>query len=310
MNTYLFGEDILKSSICLKALLPISGTASKSIIRFELRQPHEPEPYHWQHQWKEDDDFINLSMAFNEGVFILRFTELCDFILDFGNRHISARPHETLDKTSVEHLLIDQVLPRFLAHEGKMLLHACIVNVHGRTVLFLGKSGWGKSTLAGLFYQAGHTVYSDDCALVYQQDSYWQALATYPSLRLYEDSIEQLFSDDPLLSPVSEYSEKQRIVLPIDSTQIVPPLHAIYFLSDPKLLPTDIAINKMRPSNTCIELIERSFRLDIGNHLQTKALMQSAAILTQNVPAYRLRYPHDFENNTCLLTFLIKHIQE
>ncbi len=311
MNTYLFGDQTILSTIEFKAL-PCQSSASSAVagINVELRAPLEPKLQNWQHEWKESDDSVTLSMAMLENGYLLRFPDLCDFILDIHRRHIQIIPHEALDENTIEHLLVDQVLPRFLAHEGQLLLHACAVDIEGRTVLFLGKSGWGKSTLAALLHHAGYTLYSDDCVLLQSHNAYWQTLATYPSLRLYEDSIENIFANDSLLSPVSEYSDKQRIALTIASAQAAPPLHAMYFLSDPETASTDIQITKMQPANTCIEIIERSFRLDLGNRVQSKQLMTSAAALTQTIPTYRLSYPHDFQNNSRLLAQLIQHTKQ
>lgn len=311
MNTYLFGDQTVQSAINFRALACQSSASGVSnYIKVELLAPQEPKLYDWQHEWKGSDDSITLSMTVHKNGFLLRFPELCDFILDPDQRYIHIIPHEALDENTIEHLLVDQVLPRFLAHEGHLLLHACAVDIQGRTVLFLGKSGWGKSTLAALLHQAGHTLYSDDCVLLQSHGSDWQATATYPSLRLYEDSIESIAVNDSSLSPVSEYSDKQRIALSIEPTQAASPLHAMYFLSDPKTATDHIQITQMQPANTCIELIERSFRLDLGNRKHTQELMRSAAALTKNVPAYRLSYPHDFKNNSRLLAQIIQHIQE
>lgn len=310
MNTYLFGNQILLSSIGFRELPRLPGAVAFSAIRIELQKAHQPEDHHWLHEWKESDDSVTIGVALHGTGYRLRFPELCDFILDTGQRIIHVVPHEELDDYTLEHLLVDQVLPRFLANENQLLLHACAVNVTGRTVLFLGKSGWGKSTLAALFHQSGFTLYSDDCVQLKSDGTNWQAVATYPSLRLYDDSIENIFIGNSSLSPVSEYSDKQRIALVIDHQQTVPPLHAMYFLSDPETVADQIQIQDMRPANTCIELIERSFRLDLGNRAQSRQLMTAAAALTQSVPAYRLSYPHDFENNARLLTQLIQHIQQ
>lgn len=310
LNTYLFGDQILQSTVNFKQLPRLIGAVTFSGIQIALLPAHQPADLQWLHEWKESDDSVTIGIASHELGFLLRFPELCDFILDTGQRIIQVVPHDELDEYTIEHLLVDQVLPRFLAHEGSLLLHACALNVHGRTVLFLGKSGWGKSTLAGLFHEAGYPLYSDDCVLLQLRDAHWQAIATYPSLRLYEDSIDSIFADASLLSPVSEYSDKQRITLPIDQEQLAPALHAMYFLSDPATASTEIQITSMRPANTCIELIERSFRLDLGNRAQSRQLMTSAAELTQNTPAYRLSYPHDFENNSRLLAQIIQHIQQ
>ncbi|MGH8050673.1 MAG: hypothetical protein ACREPB_08460 [Arenimonas sp.] len=310
MNTYLFGNQILQSSLDLKELPRLSGAVILSAIRIELVAVCQPENHHWLHEWKESDDTVTIGIASHPDGYLLRFPELCDFILDPCQRIIQAIPHDELDAYTIEHLLVDQVLPRFLANENHLLLHACAVNIMGRTVLFLGKSGWGKSTLAALFHKNGFKLYSDDCVLLEPNGPQWQAIATYPSLRLYDDSIESIFIDDSSLSPVSEYSDKQRMALTIDREQVVPPLHAMYFLSDPETVTGDISIENMRPANTCIEIIERSFRLDLDNRAQSRQLMTSTAALTQSVPAYRLSYPHNFENNARLLARLLQHIQQ
>lgn len=310
MNTYLFGHQILLSSIDFKELPRLPGAVTFSAIRIEQRPASQPAAFDWLHEWKESDDSVTIAIALHADGYLLRFPELCDFILDTGQRLIQVVPHDELDEYTIEHLLVDQVLPRFLANENKLLLHACAVNITGRTVLFLGKSGWGKSTLAALFHKNGFMLYSDDCVLLEPDGVQWQAIATYPSLRLYEDSIESIFLGDSSLSPVSEYSDKQRMALTIDRDQIVPPVHAMYFMTNPETVTGDIRIEKMRPANTCIELIERSFRLDLANRAQSRQLMTSAAALTQSVPAYRLSYPHDFENNARLLERLLQHIQQ
>ncbi|MEO8001771.1 MAG: hypothetical protein ABI644_07835 [Arenimonas sp.] len=310
MNTFLFGDQTLLSNIDFKELPRQTSAAFSLAIHIQLLPPCLPAAHIWLHEWKETDESTTLSLALMEVGYLLRFPDVCDFVLDTKARQISVIPHEALDEHTIEHLLVDQVLPRFLANEGHLLLHACAVNVNGRTLLFLGKSGWGKSTLAALFHQAGYPLYSDDCVLLKQKDSTWQVIATYPSLRLYEDSIENNLSTQPSLSPVSEYSDKQRIALSVGQEHSVPCAHAMYFLSDPETAPEAIQISPMRPGLTCIEVIQRSFRLDLGNHLQSRHLMTSAAALTQSIPAFRLSYPHDFENNERLLETLLQHIQQ
>ncbi len=310
MNTYLFGNQAVISSLDFKQLPRLQGAVVVSGIRIDLFEPRLPEDIEWQHEWKESDDSVTLGVARHPSGFLLRFPELCDVILDTGQRHISVVPHETLDEHTIEHLLVDQVLPRFLAHEGHLLLHACAVNIKDRVILFLGRSGWGKSTLAALLHKAGYRLYSDDCVMLQQHESQWQSLPTYPSLRLYEDSIENILGQDSSLSWVSEYSDKQRIALVNEPEHEMPKLHAMYFLSDPENTENDIKITPMRPGNTCIELIERSFRLDIGDPSQSRQLMMATAALTQCVPAYRLSYPHDFENNATLLATLLRHIEQ
>jgi energy-coupling factor transporter ATP-binding protein EcfA2 len=68
--------------------------------------------------------------------------------------------------TFSEHRLATTVIPLLLAEWGDLALHASVVDVAGRAVLFCGPSGRGKSTLALLAHRLGHGVLSDDGAIV------------------------------------------------------------------------------------------------------------------------------------------------
>lgn len=61
-------------------------------------------------------------------------------------------------------------LTHFLAWRGRHLLHGAALAVDGQTVLVLGGSGTGKSTLAFAAYQRGWPVLADDAVLVCDRD--------------------------------------------------------------------------------------------------------------------------------------------
>jgi hypothetical protein len=62
--------------------------------------------------------------------------------------------------------VIENVLRPLVAHRalstGGMLLHSSGIVIDGRCLLFVGHSGAGKSTIAGLALDRGHKVLSDD----------------------------------------------------------------------------------------------------------------------------------------------------
>jgi hypothetical protein len=65
-----------------------------------------------------------------------------------------------------EHRLATTVIPLLLAERGELAIHASVVAVDGRAVLFCAPSGRGKSTLALQAHRLGHGVLSDDGAVV------------------------------------------------------------------------------------------------------------------------------------------------
>src|SRR5690606_19444533 len=130
-----------------------------------------------------------------------------------------------------EHMLVDQVLPRLLAQLGHLLVHGSALRIDGRGALFIGPSGRGKSTLAGLMQRQGHTVLSDDCILLVADGERFQALPTYPSLRLNIDSLAALFPVSPDTVSVAAYSEKRRLPMTTPGNLVDGmPVDALYLL--------------------------------------------------------------------------------
>ena len=76
---------------------------------------------------------------------------------------------------------LDELLfQHHLAHAGGLVLHACGVAIGGRAVLFCGRSGAGKTTLARLFRRVlpAATVLSDDRIVVRRRGRSWRAFGT------------------------------------------------------------------------------------------------------------------------------------
>src|SRR4249919_3720578 len=100
---------------------------------------------------------------------------------------------------SLRHVLLDQILPRVLAQQGHLVLHGAAVQTQGgSTLLMLGDSGMGKSTLAAAFGQSGADVLSDDGVLITlsQGETHTvHAVPCYAGLRLWPDSLDSVMSD-------------------------------------------------------------------------------------------------------------------
>jgi hypothetical protein len=206
-------------------------------------------------------------------------------------------------------LLVDQVLPRFLAHRGQLLVHASAVTMAGHNALFLGPSGWGKSTLAGLLRDHGHSVHSDDCVQLRLANGRFHALPTYPSLRLYQDSLDALFPGTTPTSPVASYTEKRRVALDhpaFDAAGV--PVHALYVLNDPANASECARIESLRPSQACQALIAHSFRLDLADRDGNAAHFARCADLANGVPAFGLDYPRDYTHSAALVEAIARHL--
>jgi len=213
-------------------------------------------------------------------------------------------------------------LPRRLAQLGNLMVHASRARTPTGAVLFLGQSGWGKSTLAGLLHRHGFTALCDDCVLLELREGQVWATPAYPGLRLYEDSINQVFSGPPSLAPVADYSSKQRVItLPVPAELLEPhKLLAIHLLGDPQQADDAMSIEPLTPAAACIAPGEHAFKPNPNAHgeksfkrvppARGQAInhLGQAAAFTQTTPAFALRYPHDFARQESLLHMLREHL--
>jgi hypothetical protein len=313
LTTYRFGDRAVISFLPLREL-PILRDATRSVaIAIAAHSPtvRPRRIMRWLHHWRnEHGGGISLSLARLERGYLLRFPKLYDFLLDLERRTITVVPFEGIEENTLEHLLLDQVLPRFLAHEGELLIHASAVTVDDRTVLFLGRSGWGKSTLAGLLQLEGHTVLSDDCVVVRTRAGTVMALPTYPSLRLHSDTLEHVFPDATGLMSVAGQSGKRRLLVrmaeDVDSGRRV---DAIYVLSEPSDAIRDHAIVAQRPAATCLQLIRHAFQLDFTDRERASALLANASEAARSVPAFGLSHPRDFRQAGVLTAMITRHVE-
>lgn len=304
---YRYGACIVSSTLPLPALPPASAGAVDP-IRIDRISQACPDGANWCHHWLDGDEIV-LSLALLGADYWLRFPDLADFLLQPDADRILLAANSSADDTTLEHLLVDQVLPRFLAHREQLLMHASAVTLSGRHALFLGPSGWGKSTLAGLLQQHGHTVHSDDCVELRLANGRHEVLPTYPSLRLYADSLEALFPGTVDTAPVSSYSEKLRVPLELPDRFLTGvPVDALYVLGDPVHASEGVRISPMRPSLTCQALIAHSFRLDLGDGEGNVAHFVRCAAVVNAVPAFRLDYARDFSQSRSLVDAILQHL--
>lgn len=163
-----------------------------------------------------------------------------DFHLDPQGTQIKA----TWDRSVLEEvtgLLVGPVLASALRLRGILCLHACVIAIGSVAIAIVGESGAGKSTTAAALAARGYPVVADDVAALEPSSAIWRVHAGYPRLRLWPETIRQLYGPETHLSRIFSFSEKRFIELqPVDPTavQSVPwqfqagslPLAAIYIL--------------------------------------------------------------------------------
>jgi hypothetical protein len=247
------------------------------------------------------------------GVSPIRFraSGVADFLIEEDGQWVTVVPRATCTGPVLNHWLLDQLLPRVLAHQGRTVLHAAAVRATPeRAIALLGETGAGKSTLTAGLHQAGYRLLSDDALVLKTGQGGVTALPTYPSLRLWPDAIAELYDDVPPVAPMRPDSTKQRLLInaPEVSTGQPVPLAALYLLegaSDPA--GNGISLTQLSGREACMAIISNAFQLDPSDTQRAARLMTAAADVARRVPVFSLSYPRDFARLPDVCAAVIEH---
>jgi hypothetical protein len=274
-------------------------------------RPMGPSPHRVLHRWTTPAGDEILSVWGLPAGYRLRFPRLADFDIDPEGEAVRPCPAPGTSRETLTHLLIDQVLPRVVAHRGHPVLHAAAVQISPEAaVAFVGETGRGKSTLAAIFARAGASLLSDDAIVLCDDGEKISALATYPSLRLWPDSLERLYRERPDVSPMAGYSTKQRIRRPFPNGSAAEPVPLVgYYLLDLATPDSDAvaSIDPVTPRESVIPLLSSTFQLDVTDRRRTSRLFEQTTSLADRVPAFKLRYRRGFQQLPAVHEAVARH---
>lgn len=106
-----------------------------------------------------------------------------------GASRIDVDPAPGVDDPLLAFPLLGPVMALALHQRGLLVLHASAIAVGGKSVIFMGDKGAGKSTTAGAMIRAGHRLLTDDVvALDLSDPERPMILPGFPQLKLAADA--------------------------------------------------------------------------------------------------------------------------
>lgn len=282
--------------------LPAAGGADSDIeVRVADQGQRDWQAFKTIHEWKTASGATVLACARHANSYLLHFPGIGDFHLPPGGREILVAPSADAPDNELARVLTDQVLPRVLAHTGRAILHAsAIVTNEGLCPVFLGNTGYGKSTLAASFYESTGRLLSDDCLQLDLIDEALHGLAAYPGLRLWPESIEGLSLDRTRSIECGNRGRKHRLSR-LDAARTVTgphPVDGLFVLGRPPEGRTieEIVIERLDGAAATVAAIESAFVLDLDSREAVRRNFEGISrIVKSGVPLFRLSYPRRYE---------------
>ncbi len=292
---YDFADEVLLSSMEWTSLIELAdepdrgaGVGRRGTIAIHDGGPNAPE-LSGVELWREERRGETLRKTC-EG-YLVAYRNGASFQVSGDGNAVTVHGGEANSQAMVEHLLLDQVLPRLLDHRGLVVLHGAVVEIEGRAILLLGRTGAGKSTLAASLAQAGGTLLSDDAIVLDWCGETACARGTYQGLRLWPESARAVLREGVNSSPLSELpGSKLRIQTGQASVRSVP-VSAVYLLnaeSRPKVL------TPLSARESCIALLSNCFVLDPVDRGAAARRLSEIGRFVAAVPTFELAYPREF----------------
>jgi hypothetical protein len=228
----------------------------------------------------------------SERAAILRFPDLADFVINAAESPVTVRYRlrRSIGSSRLRHVLLDHVFPRVLTMLGERVLHGALLSVGGHGIAIIGPSGAGKSTLAAALNMRSLELHSDDVFVLRRSAKGFLAQGAYPSLRLWPDSLKQLFPSGRPATVMSETSSK-RCLHSSKPLEDQVPLKAIVVL-DPSS--TELIFAPAKPAQACIALVANSFLFDPSDSSAAAGNLKFMSDVAIEIPTFVLGRPQDY----------------
>jgi hypothetical protein len=179
----------------------------------------------------------------------LRFhiPDIAWFQISAGNK-VVIEPDNNSDEDSIRIYLLGTCLGIIMHQRNHLVIHGNAVRFDDHCVIFAGKSGNGKSTLAAAFLQRGRQLLADDLAVI---NAKCEVLPSYPQIKLWHDTAEKLNIDISTLTRIRLQIDKYAYPIQDSFCNIPLPVKAIYILNhhnqDDFIFESINGINKFNP---------------------------------------------------------------
>jgi hypothetical protein len=216
------------------------------------------------------------------------FVEKVGAFLVRGGREVVVDPAPGVEDRLLRLSLLGPVLALILHQRGLLIIHASVVARGDSAIAFLGKNGWGKSTIAAALHARGYDLVTDDVAAILFDQAGPRVLPGFPQVKLWPQAatlLGEIPEHLPLLHP---NFDKRGWRAERGFSHAPRRLERVYALAAGPAP----AIEPLDPREACFELLGHWYGHRFGGGLVQNASaalhLRQCAALAEQVPMHRL----------------------
>jgi hypothetical protein len=190
-------------------------------------------------------------------------------------------------------VVLNQLLPLLFGID-RLVLHASAVATPAGALVFVGRPGAGKSTIAAALALRGFPLITDDFLIIEQAETVPHAVPSQVEPRLWPESVIALLGDRRFPA-VGQRTTKRRIS-PASAAGVVlaetpVPVHQIYLLPATETEP----VRRLTPPTALAVLTACAFIARVDNRDVARATFDRVTKLIRHVRVQQLEWLGDFE---------------
>jgi len=241
----------------------------------------------------------------------LRWPLLFEFLISPDGGRITGRPLEGTSWETFQTYLLGQVLSFALIKQGIEPLHCtAVVTKHGAIGL-LGDCGYGKSSLAAAFLQAGYPLLTDDLLVLKESGSGFLAYPSFPRIKLFPEVARAFLGDQADGALMNPFTRKLIIPLDQDLSWQTPILLKAFFVLRPpgaRSRSPRVAIRTMRQRRAFLSLTANTFNAAVTEPQRLNRLFSLADKLAARIPFKSLSYPKGLDRLPEVTAAILKNL--
>jgi hypothetical protein len=142
------------------------------------------------------------------GYLLFTAEHVARLLISNGNQVLLEKLPDAED-AAVRAFVLGSALGAILHQRGLLPIHASGIKTGDGCVMFCGRPGTGKSTLAGMFLQRGFELHADDiCVIGVDKKGTPWVYPAYPQLKLWGDALEKMGNEPSAYRPLQSLTEK------------------------------------------------------------------------------------------------------